>query len=62
MIYDEATIDFIIEKVQHMLDNTSDYSHYGMYDINAMDSSAKIETYKNILEMLQNMKKIKAIN
>ena len=48
MIYDEATINFIEEKVEKMIgESGSDDECWG---------------YQRVLEMLENMKKIKAIN
>ena len=65
MIYDEATINFIIEKVKEKIERIKEIET----NIRPLDYKegelvhAGIHiSYVEILDMLQNMKKIKAIN
>lgn len=55
MIYDEVTIDFIIEKVKEL--EVKDDPEIGLdfYD-------GRYCAFEKVLHMLQNIKKIKAIN
>lgn len=59
MIYDEATINFIVEKVVELYTNIPEYDENNEY---FKYTTGKEEAYKKVLEMLKNIKKIKAIN